>query len=53
MKRRRLVDWLGYVALRVVIAIVQSTSLENCQRAVRILAWWLAHAIHAPPFDDR
>lgn len=45
MKRRRTVDWLGYVALRVVIAVVQSTSLENCQRSVRVLAWWLARYI--------
>ncbi len=45
MKRRRTVDWLGYVALRVVIAVVQSTSLENCQRATRIMAWWLARYI--------
>ncbi len=45
MKRRRTIDWLGYVALRVVIALVQATSLENCQRAVRVMAWWLARHI--------
>ena len=45
MKRRRTVDWLGYVALRVVIALVQSTSLENCQRGSRVLAWWLSRYI--------
>lgn len=43
MKRNRFLDWLAYIALRVLIAIVQSTSLENCQRCSRVLAYWLAH----------
>lgn len=42
MKRNKVMDWLTYLGLRVVIAVILSTSLENCQRIVRIAAYWLA-----------
>jgi len=45
MKRNRTVDWMVYLGLRVIIALVQATSLENCQRWIRMLAWWLAHYV--------
>ena len=43
MKRNKVMDWLAYIGLRVIIALIQSTSLENCQRAVRVAACGLAH----------
>ena len=45
MKRNKVMDWLAYIALRTLIAVIQSTSLENCQRVVRVFAYALAHWI--------
>lgn len=45
MKRNKVMDWLAYLGLRIVIALILATSLENCQRIVRIAAYWLAHRI--------
>ncbi|MGN6134587.1 MAG: lysophospholipid acyltransferase family protein [Aureliella sp.] len=42
MKRNKVMDRLAYVGLRLVIALIQSTSLENCQRVVRVAAFALA-----------
>lgn len=38
MKRNQVMDGLVYLGLRVIIALILSTSLENCQRAARLLA---------------
>ena len=45
MKRNKVMDALAYLGLRIVIAMIQATSLQNCQRAVRVAAYWLAHWI--------
>ncbi len=45
MKQNRLLDKLAYLCLRVIIAVIQSTSLENCQRYVGVLAYLLAYRI--------
>lgn len=45
MKRNLLLDKLAYVALRVIVAIVQSSSLECCHRWCRLGAYALAHWI--------
>lgn len=45
MKLGKVTDGLVYLAVRVVIALIQATSLENCQRIVRIAAYALAHWI--------
>ncbi len=45
MKRNKTLDWIAYLALRVMIAIIQANSLQTCQRVSRVAAYWLAHWI--------
>jgi Kdo2-lipid IVA lauroyltransferase/acyltransferase len=43
MKRNRMLDWAAYMVLRIIVAVVQSTSLERCQRWTRLGAYALSH----------
>ncbi|QDV26324.1 lysophospholipid acyltransferase family protein [Aureliella helgolandensis] len=40
---RRWTDWLGYIAMRCVICLIQSISLKSSDRVCRLLAYALAH----------
>jgi KDO2-lipid IV(A) lauroyltransferase len=35
----RVADWVAYIALRLVICVIQMTSLERCDRVCRLLAY--------------
>lgn len=43
MKRNQVMDGLVYMGLRVIIALILSTSLRNCQRGARLLAYVLSN----------
>lgn len=42
--KRNAMDGIAYFVLRFVIALIQATSLENCDRACRVLAWMIDRA---------
>lgn len=43
---RRFVDYVGYLAMRIFICIVQSCSIDLCERIASFAAWLIADVLH-------
>jgi KDO2-lipid IV(A) lauroyltransferase len=45
MDRQWIIDWLVYVAVRVLICLAQAMRIETCQRLAQLLAWVAADVL--------
>jgi Kdo2-lipid IVA lauroyltransferase/acyltransferase len=42
---RRVIDYLVYLVVRVVICVVQTMRLETARHLARVAAWWMGHVL--------